>query len=356
MNVDARSVFIVVGGRGTSDRNEAIKALSHRLAAPVFADPQANLIGDAVLSHGDLLVATQNDRGSIAMAAHPPDAVIRIGPIPTSKAMWQWLESSKVDQILVNDSRLSDPLDSAHRTFDGHVVTNLNGIGTNQARTNSFLVAWRDMDRTVGAAIEQAISNLAFPNEPSIARTVTACVPPNTALVVASSRPIRDVDTFGIPRADVDGIDGTISTALGVAASGLPTTLLIGDVAALHDVGALAEVARLGAALRIIVVNNNGGGIFSFLPQATSDLVDLNVFERHWGTPHGLSLTTIAKAMDLSGHRLETREQLEETISTPVVGPELFELVTVRAELVENHSAIQNEVSDALIGHLSAGS
>jgi len=361
LDIENRSVLIVVGGRGTPERNSAILALSRRLAAPVFADTQANLTGDNVLSHGDLVVAVNGDRESVAMAAHPPDIVVRIGPIPTSQPMWRWLESSGVDQILIDESRLSDPLRSAGRTFDGDVVASLNGIGSNAPRDDSYLAAWLAMERAVVVALQDAVARLAFPNEPEIARSVVASVPSQTALVVASSRAIRDVDAFATSRSDVDivanrgvnGIDGTISTALGVTATGTPTTLLIGDVAALHDIGCLAEVARLNADLRIIVVNNDGGGIFSFLPQARSGIIDPDVYEKHWGTPHGLRLTSIAESMGLEGATLTSRSELEAAVAAPIAGPELFEVMTDRSKIQDHHSWIRQAVSEALIQHLS---
>ncbi|MFV1999260.1 MAG: thiamine pyrophosphate-dependent enzyme, partial [Acidimicrobiia bacterium] len=346
------------------ERNEAIHELSQRLSAPIFADPQTNLSGGHVISHGDLVVAVNDDQGSVAMAAHPPDIVVRIGPIPTSQPMWRWLESSKADQILIHESRLSDPLRSADRTFDGDLVTSLNGISSNGSRDNSYLESWLLMDQAVDLALAPAIALLPFPNEPLIARSVVASVPPRTGLVVASSRPIRDVDAFATPRSDVDilanrgvnGIDGTISTALGVATAGMPATLLIGDVAALHDIGCLAEVARHDADLRIIVVNNDGGGIFSFLPQARSEIVEKDVYERHWGTPHGLDLAVIAGSMGIRSNRLESLAELEAAVSAPIAGPELFEVLTDRSTVLDHHSSILDAVSGALIEHVSTGS
>jgi len=363
LHVEERSVLIIAGGRRTIEQNGAILELSRRLTAPVLADAQTNLTGDNVLTHGDLIVGVRDDRGSVAMAAQPPDIVIRIGPVPTSQHMWRWLESSKVDQILIDESRLSDPLGSARRTYRGDVATSLNGIRSNGSRDSLYLESWLAMDRIVDGALEDAMLLLPFPNEPQVARSVVASVPPRTGLVVASSRPIRDVDTFATPRPDVDivanrglnGIDGTISTALGVTTAGMPTTLLIGDVAALHDIGCLAEVAGLDADLRIIVVNNNGGGIFSFLPQARSEIVDSDVYERHWGTPHGLDLASIATSMGISASRLDSRAGLEAAVAAPIEGPELFEVVTHRSAILDHDTSIRQTVSEALISWLAGG-
>jgi 2-succinyl-5-enolpyruvyl-6-hydroxy-3-cyclohexene-1-carboxylate synthase len=167
--------------------------------------------------------------------------------------------------------------------------------------------------------------------------------------------PIRDVDTYGVPRANVrvvanrgvNGIDGSISTALGMAMAGVPTTALIGDVSALHDATALSEVARLGAPLRIIVVNNDGGGIFSFLPQRRSGVIADEMYEKHWGTPHGLSLVAVARSMGLEATNIDNMADLEEVAGSPIQ-PELIEVTTDRDENVEVHRAIIAAVREAL--------
>ncbi|MFV1969948.1 MAG: 2-succinyl-5-enolpyruvyl-6-hydroxy-3-cyclohexene-1-carboxylate synthase, partial [Acidimicrobiia bacterium] len=126
-----------------------------------------------------------------------------------------------------------------------------------------------------------------------------------------------------------------------------PVTLLLGDIAALHDATALSEVARLEAPLRIVVVNNDGGGIFSFLPQATSSVVDVVTFEQHWGTPHGLSLSAVATALGLNARSTDTLDGYVEAVSRPIDEPELIELNTDRHTNVDDHRAIRAAVAEA---------
>ena len=116
------------------------------------------------------------------------------------------------------------------------------------------------------------------------------------------------------------------------------------DIAALHDATALSEIARIGAPLRIVVMNNDGGGIFSLLPQATSDVVGSQTYERHWGTPHGLSLAEIAESMGLSATRIETLDDYVMAVSASIRAPHLIELHTDRAENVKHHMAIRSAV------------
>jgi 2-succinyl-5-enolpyruvyl-6-hydroxy-3-cyclohexene-1-carboxylate synthase len=168
--------------------------------------------------------------------------------------------------------------------------------------------------------------------------------------------PIRDLDTFGTTRTDVtvianrgvNGIDGAISTALGAALTGTPTTLYVGDVTALHDVSALSEVQKLGAPLRVVVVNNDGGGIFSFLPQATSQRVPTPIYERHWGTPHGLAIASIARSMGLPARTVSTTNDLSDACSAAMETPGLIEIVTDRSANLEYHILVRKTVAVAL--------
>jgi len=354
-----RRVLIVVGGRGGAALSNAVNHLATALAAPVISDPQANVTGPNVLDYGDLVVtARDRQKRSLALGAHEPEVVLRIGPIPTSKPLWTWLGSSDVDQVLINGSRLTDPLGSAATTINDDPIHVLRALDLPANQDHSFVDAWIAMDRVAASAIDAAISALPFPNEPAIARTIARSVPDHSILFVGSSRPIRDLDAFGRARASVtvvanrgvNGIDGTISTALGAALTGTPTTLHIGDITALHDISALAEVQRLGAPLRVVVVNNDGGGIFSFLAQARSSAVPDDVYETHWGTPHGLAIAPIAESMGLAARRLSSQRDLQEALRAPIEAPELIEIVTERATNPGYHQIILKAVALALAG------
>jgi 2-succinyl-5-enolpyruvyl-6-hydroxy-3-cyclohexene-1-carboxylate synthase len=142
-----------------------------------------------------------------------------------------------------------------------------------------------------------------------VARNVVAAIPSGGTLVVSSSMPVRDVEWFSVRREGLtvlsnrgaNGIDGVVSTAVGVALSGVPTALLIGDVAFLHDTNGLLGLNARGVDLCIVVIDNDGGGIFSFLPQASA--LEPDQFEQLFGTPHGVDLAMLAHA-----HRLPVLE------------------------------------------------
>ncbi|MDK1019182.1 MAG: 2-succinyl-5-enolpyruvyl-6-hydroxy-3-cyclohexene-1-carboxylic-acid synthase [Actinomycetota bacterium] len=346
-----RRILIVAGGRQQPGFSEAVNAVADALSAPVIADPQCWVTGANTVHHGALLLACD-----AVTDALQPDVVLRLGPIPTSKALWMWLEHSGIEQILVDRSRLADPLASAATRLDADPTAFLRANLPAAVSNRSFLDAWRAVDEAAGVPIRQALAELTFPNEPEIARTLVTSVPSGSVLYVASSMPIRDVDAFAEPRRDVtvlanrgvNGIDGTISSALGAALAGTPVTLLLGDVAALHDATALSEAASVGAPMRIVVINNDGGGIFSFLPQTESEVIDAATFERHWGTPHGLSLVAIAAAMGLEARQVDAYDDYASAVSAPISEPSLIELRTNRHTNVEHHHAIRSAVSAAL--------
>jgi 2-succinyl-5-enolpyruvyl-6-hydroxy-3-cyclohexene-1-carboxylate synthase len=352
-----RSVIIIAGGRQRSGFGRALERLARTLDAPIFADPQASVTGTGVIHRSDLLAQTQAG-GYPVLDANRPDVVVRLGALPTSKPLWQWLAACGVEQILVDDGRYRDPLASAsvHLDMDPTAFLEaLNGLPT-PGRSGSYAHRWRGLDAVATEAMTGAIDKLDFPNEPAITRVVGAAAPAGSTLYVASSRPIRDVDAFTDRREDlivlanrgVNGIDGTISSAIGAALGGSPTTLLLGDIALLHDATAIGEAAALDVALRIVVVNNDGGGIFSFLPQGSSPFIDNTVYERHWGTPHGLSLAGIARAFGVPAWRIDDRSSLVDAVASPIRGPELIEVGTDRTRLVSDHRFVADAVADAL--------
>jgi 2-succinyl-5-enolpyruvyl-6-hydroxy-3-cyclohexene-1-carboxylate synthase len=179
-------------------------------------------------------------------------------------------------------------------------------------------------------------------------------MPAGSTLVVSSSMPVRDVEWYAAPRGGLrilanrgaNGIDGVVSTAVGVAlASGGPTALLIGDVAFLHDQNGLLGLASRDTELTIVVVDNDGGGIFSFLPQARQ--VEAERFERLFGTPHGVDPLAIAAAHGLSTSELHHEDELEGFVRARgrPGGAQVIRVRTDRAANVAVHQAIHDEVA-----------
>jgi 2-succinyl-5-enolpyruvyl-6-hydroxy-3-cyclohexene-1-carboxylate synthase len=185
-------------------------------------------------------------------------------------------------------------------------------------------------------------------SEPRIARELGARLPATATLFVASSMPVRDVEGYSPVRADAprvlcnrgaNGIDGTVSSAFGAAAvSAGPVVLLIGDVALAHDLGGLLAARRTGLALTIVLLNNDGGGIFEFLPVAG----ERDAFEHHIATPHGLDYAHAAALYGCDHERVTTVAELRDALDRSLDDPrtQIIEVRTERAENLALHRAL----------------
>jgi 2-succinyl-5-enolpyruvyl-6-hydroxy-3-cyclohexene-1-carboxylate synthase len=213
-----------------------------------------------------------------------------------------------------------------------------------------WLARWRHAADKAERAIDDVLGGQRALTEPAIARTVAGALPEAAELVVASSMPVRDLEWYGGPTArahanrGANGIDGVVSTALGVALGGAPSVALVGDIAFVHDSGALTALRTRSADLRIVVVDNDGGGIFSFLPQAS--VLAGERFEQLFGTPHGTDVVTLARAHGLDAATVTTADELAARIQTP--GPSVTRIPTDRQDNVAVHAALNAAVVAAL--------
>lgn len=285
---------VIVAGRGSHPG--AVRVAADALGWPVLADPLSGGWVDAVTGF-DLLL---RDEGWAD--AHRPEAVVRFGAPSTSKVLAAWLRG--VEPYVVVGR--ADPDRCAT-----HLVDALRPTGPTVEA--DWAEAWLEADRRVQARLDEALAEGL--TDPAVARRVVQSLDEDHALVVASSMPIRDVEWFGGPaRARVlanrgaNGIDGVMSTAVGVALTGVPTVALVGDLAFLHDTNALLGAADRGIDLTVVVVDNDGGAIFSFLPQA--DQLPPEEFERLFGTPHGLDLVAVARAHGVDAREATTLDEL----------------------------------------------
>ena len=165
--------------------------------------------------------------------------------------------------------------------------------------------------------------------------------------------PVRDLEWFAPPRdgvcvfsnRGVNGIDGVVSTAVGVALSSKsPTALLIGDIAMLHDSNGLLNLIRRDAQLKIIVIDNEGGGIFSFLPQAQA--MEGDQFEQLFGTPHSVDFAALAKTHGIAFTWVATAEELRRELGNPATS--MIGVRTDRSKNVDDHNALYSAVAAAL--------
>jgi 2-succinyl-5-enolpyruvyl-6-hydroxy-3-cyclohexene-1-carboxylate synthase len=261
----------------------------------------------------------------------------------------------------------ANALADALRSGERHAASRLRPA---RPRGRPWLDAWLAADRAADRALRGWLVRTTDAGEPFEGAPfghLADLLPDGGILWVGSSMPVRDMDAWlpAGPRAirplanrGANGIDGVVSSALGAAATGATVVLVIGDVALLHDLSGLVAASRLGLAATIVVVNNDGGGIFSFLPQATAVRPDAGLpahFEELFGTPHGIDLGPLVTALG-ADHRVvaagELRAALEASLAAP--GVRVIELRTDRARNVALHREAAAAAAAALDELLAA--
>ena len=338
-------------------RVESILRLAENLGWPIVADPRSGtrVPNKLVVAGADAILRDEDFSKRLR-----PDVVLRFGTLPASKVVNSWLSGSGANQVVITTTpSLTDP----DRQCSLHIVSDIDELCAGlvsvhskesiRNRSLSWLDKWIAAEDSAQKAINAALADEPGLTEPGVARAIYALVPEASHLVVSSSMPIRDVEWFGAPRNGLrvhanrgaNGIDGVVSTAVGVAlATRQPTTLLIGDIALLHDVNGLINLASRKIDLRIVVIDNNGGGIFSFLPQAQT--LDEAKFEKIFGTPHDANIKMLAQAHQINTHELTNISDLAEVLSQR--GPWLARIVTDRQENVKVHERINQMVASNL--------
>ena len=346
----------VVAGWGADADPGAVGRFASAAGWPVLADPLSGLrTGPGAVSTYDAVLRTP------AVAARlRPDLVVRLGAALTSKAATAWLVPS-VPQVLVDpDAAWLDPGRSAAERVVADATLLLDAVADRlpPRPPSEWLTGWLDAETSARAALDGLLDTWDTPFEGRVARDLVDCLPDGGTLVVGSSMPVRDVEAFSRPRSGlrvvsnrgVNGIDGFVSTVLGVAAvSTGPVTALCGDLTLLHDAGGLLGASRRGIDAVIVVVDNDGGGIFSFLPQA--DLAP-GRFERLFGTPQGVDLAALAAVHGIATRRVEGAAGLVPAVGEAHAagGIQLVVVRTDRADNVTRHRQAVEAVAAAVGG------
>ncbi len=332
--------MIVAGGRGGVPV-ERIAALADATGWPVLADPVsgARSLPAAVTTFDALL------RHREFADAHAPEVVVRIGRPPASRVLSEWIARSAPAVVQVGGPGVVDP------GHDVAIVCAIDDLEDLRGATGTTWAArWRHAEKRALEAIEVTLAADESLTEPGVAHVIAASLPADVELVVASSMPVRDLEWFGGPLArahanrGANGIDGVVSTALGRALTGTPTVVLVGDIAFVHDSNALVRLRDRSADLRIVVVDNDGGGIFSFLPQASA--LPADQFETLLGTPHGTDIEGLARAHGIAATTITDAGELAERLTQP--GPWLIRVPTNRADNVAVHDRLNAAVAAAL--------
>lgn len=353
----SRGVIVAGEGCGPAD---AVIGLAEHLGWPLLADPRSGC-----RRHHPNVVAAADALCRLGEARLRPDVVVRLGDTWASKAMPAFLGGAYV--IAVDPWwRWRDPdrdAGTVYRVDTGAWVAAARRTAP-PAREAGWLEAWQEAERAAQGAIDVALGGSEL-TEPLVARRLLEVVPPTATVVVASSMPVRDLEWYApalpspprvLANRGANGIDGACSTALGVAAAGDggPTIALMGDLAFLHDASALAAAAgaRAGGCV-VVVLDNAGGGIFEFLPQAT--LVERGRFEQVFATPQASDVVRVAAGFGVETADVGTPAELEDAL-----GAALHEdgVCVVRARVADRranvdvhdriHAAVAGAVARAL--------
>jgi 2-succinyl-5-enolpyruvyl-6-hydroxy-3-cyclohexene-1-carboxylate synthase len=342
----------IVCGALTGDVAESVTRLAARAGWPILAEPTSGLRCGThdrgnVVAHYDALLRVGRFEG-----AHAPDLVLRLGDTPTSKPLRAWL--AKAAQVVVDPcAAWHEPTRTAETLLHadpGALCDALGGALEERGPVTDpdWLRSWRDADRSIPELLEAAPD----PFEPRAYCAVAPILADGANVWVSSSMPIRDVETFFPQSAQeirflsnrgANGIDGVVASAAGAAlATGAPTWLLIGEIALLHDLGGLIAATRAGADLRIVCVNNGGGGIFDFLPVA--EHAESGPYEAHVATPCDVDLARVAALAGLDHRLASSVEEIRDAASSPA----LVEVRSERAANVRRHRELFAELERRL--------
>ena len=305
-----RGLLVIGHDRGGLSQ-ESVEKFATELGWPVIAEDPLSF-KDAI-AHASIFLTSTKIRSEVK-----PDTVVIIGRTTLSRSINASIAQAR--KTIVIDPRMAtvDQDRSADQKFVA--LPNLQVVPADL----DWIASWKKL----GERAAKVVDELSTWSEETFARDIAAALPTGASLFVASSRPIRDFEGFAHPRKGIHvfanrglaGIDGNISTALGIAARSEKTFAVLGDLAFLHDVSALSHTSNPD--LRLFVIDNNGGGIFSTLPQAGVD-----GFEKIFGTPHDRDIQAIAKAFGVNASKVSTSAELSEAITAPVKG---FEIVVVQ--------------------------
>jgi 2-succinyl-5-enolpyruvyl-6-hydroxy-3-cyclohexene-1-carboxylate synthase len=367
----ARRPLIICGPQYDTALAAPLAALARTLGAPLLADPLSQVRWgahdrSAVIDRYD--AALRDDATAEALA---PDLVLRFGAMPTSKPLLQFLQRHGAARlIVVSAGSWSDPTLLASEMIHADAtplcaqLLDAMSASDSHAVEDAWFGAWRQMDDRAGAALERYTHSVDESFEGGALAAIAAALPNGGTLVVSSSMPVRDLDAFAagddrslrvLANRGANGIDGVVSSALGAAAAvrkredgGGPLVLAIGDIAFYHDMNGLVAAKRHALDVTVVVINNDGGGIFSFLPQAEQ----ATHFEELFGTPHGLEFAPVAELYGACYHRVETVAALRSALEASMTrgGLNIVELRTERERNVELHRAAWAAVAGALRG------
>jgi len=353
---DAIAGVIIAGRQLDPELREPLAHLARESGFPILAEPTSQLRcgphdRSYVVSTYDLLLRDEHFARSVV-----PDLVLRFGEMPTSKPLRAWLSASGADQIVIDPyGGWNEPTNRAAAILRADPTELAAGWATRlEKEERPAPQRWLDAERPAREALDAALAGESI-SEPALHAAFGHAHQDGDLVYTASSMPIRDQETF-LPPGETDviflcnrganGIDGLLSSGIGAAhASGRPTTIITGDLGLLHDIGGLAALRDVSTPVRIVVIDNNGGGIFGFLPQA--EALGGEEFEALLGTPRGVAVDRAAQLFEIPHRRLDSLAALSDALAE---GTSLIGVKTSRA----GNPALHRDLSAAVTAALSS--
>ncbi len=298
-----RGILVIGQDRAGLELSD-VQDFAEKLGWPVIAEDPLSFPG--ALAHASIFLTSKTIADDVA-----PDTVVVIGRTTLSRSINALVNSAR--KVIAIDPRMAT-VDSDRTAAQKFTQLPAVEVATPDAEYAQKLQKYAQR-------AQKLISELTDWSEGFVAREIAGALPNGTSLFISSSRPIRDIEGFAEPRSGVEtfanrglaGIDGNISTALGIASQRSSTVAVLGDLGFLHDVTGLIHQEEIN--LKFLVINNNGGGIFSTLSQR-----GVEGFEEVFGTPHNLDLVAIAKSFGISASSVGTKSELLAEIAKPVSG------------------------------------
>ena len=357
--------LIVVGPQDDARLADAVGRLAARLGYPVLAD---GLSGLRYGPHDRSLAIDAYDAflrdGAAVQQLELPEVVLRIGAIPTSKPLQHYLQAQRATRkVLIDPGGWRDPTADSSDVL--HVDPRLlcDALADVLPCSDGVLSAWASSWLALNAATREAIdAHLRRTDElfeGGVFVRLGALLPESAVLYAGNSMPVRDLDTF-LPQREralrclsnrgANGIDGVVSSALGASAADRgPVVLVIGDISFFHDLNGLLAARKHALNLLVVLLNNDGGGIFSFLPQAEDSLQATSDFELLFGTPHGLQFRPFVEGYGGRFTRVESWTAFDAAVADGLErgGLQVVEVPTDRAHNVAQHRAVWRSVAEA---------
>lgn len=350
---------IVCGPQFDTELSQHVVALSEKLNVPILADPLSQLrAGEhskkTIIDGYDTIFREQKWRQKLK-----PSFIIRFGAMPTSKSYLHYVtEHNDIPHFIVEDDMgVREPTNNPthfilanSQEFCQHLIQSIPRV-----TSSSWLATWKKLNGTVQHHIRNSSSSILTEGE--AVRELLEIIPDKSTLFVSNSMPVRDLDTFFMAtdkriqvyaNRGVSGIDGINSTALGIAAANPSkrVTLIVGDLSFYHDLTGLLAAKKYALNITILLINNDGGGIFSFLPQAN----EKKHFEALFGTPLHLDFANVVAMYGGSYQLAKSRDSLREMLekSYHMKGLSVIEIQTNREENAKWHRTLWKNINEEL--------